>query len=172
MKKIFIFLLLTVSFAGFSQGVVIDATTYNPNQLVNQILINSPCVSGTNVQASTGTAFGSTNGIGYFTNSNPNFPFAKGVVLTTGDVTKVPSPNNTVLSDGTAAWPGDTALETALAAQGVNVVSKNATVLEFDFIPSTASFDFSFVFASEEYGQGNVISLMLLHFCLHQSQIR
>ncbi|MDI1256399.1 MAG: choice-of-anchor L domain-containing protein [Flavobacterium sp.] len=154
MKKIFIFLLLTVCFSGFSQGVVIDGSTYTPDQLVNQILINSPCVSGTNVQATTGTTFGSTNGIGYFTNSNPNFPFAKGVVLTTGNVLGVPSPNNTVLSDGSATWPGDTALETILATQGVNVVSKNATVLEFDFIPSTASFDFSFIFASEEYGQG------------------
>lgn len=152
MKKTFIFLLFLASFCGFSQGVTIDPT-YTAAQLINGVLINSPCTTGTNINSSTGTNFGSTNGLGYFENLNPNFPFAKGIVLTTGDVTKVPSPNNLVLSDGTNAWPGDADLEANLLSQsGVTINSINASWIEFDFVASTANLSFDFIFASEEYG--------------------
>jgi hypothetical protein len=33
-------------------------------------------------------------------------PFTSGVVLSTGDVNKVPAPNNTILSDGNNSWTG------------------------------------------------------------------
>lgn len=153
MKKIVICIMLFASFSGFSQAISINTTTYTPTQLINNVLINSPCVSGTNVTARTGSNFGSTNGIGYFTNTNTLFPFTSGVVLTTGDVTKVPSPNDAILSDGSMAWLGDADLEASLLSQsGITMHSVNASVLEFDFTPKTANFDFSFLFASEEYG--------------------
>jgi len=152
MKKTFIFLLLLASFTGFSQAVSIDPT-YTADQLINNVLINSPCTTGTNVQSSTGTNFGSTNGIGYFENFNPLFPFEKGVVLTTGDVTKVPSPNTTILSDGTDAWPGDADMEANLLSQsGVIIKSINASYIQFDFVAKSPNAAFDFIFASEEYG--------------------
>jgi hypothetical protein len=80
-------------------------------------LINSPCVNATNVNFKSGTQFGSTNSIGYFTNTNTNFPFASGVVLSTGDVDKVPAPNNTILSDGNNSWTGDADLENNILSQ-------------------------------------------------------
>jgi hypothetical protein len=43
-------------------------------------------------------------------------------------------------------------LEATLAAAGITMVSKNATVLEFDFTPISPNFSFDFIFASEEYG--------------------
>ena len=153
MKKHLIFLLLLVTFTATSQSVTIDATTYTVDQLINQVLINSPCVSGTNIAFKTGTLFGSTNGIGYFENSNTNFPFTNGVVLSTGDVTKIPSPNSTILSDGNPAWTGDSDLEANLLSQsGITINTVNASYIEFDFQPKTPNFDFSFLFASEEYG--------------------
>ncbi|WP_298147672.1 T9SS type B sorting domain-containing protein [Flavobacterium sp.] len=153
MKKTFILLAFLSCLMGFSQGITVDATTYTPAQLVNDVLINSPCVAAQNVVASTGTNFGSTNGIGYFENLNPNFPFSRGVILTTGNVLNSPSPNNTTLSDGSNTWPGDTTLENILLSQnGVSINSINATSLTFEFTPKTPSFDFRFVFASEEYG--------------------
>ncbi len=152
MKKTFVFLLLLASFSSFSQAVTIDPT-YTPDQLINSVLINSPCVAGTNITVSTGSNFGSTNGIGYFENFNPNFPFERGIVLTTGDVTKVPSPNTTILSDGTTAWGGDADLEAVLLSQsGITFNSINASYIAFDFVPSSASVSFDFIFASEEYG--------------------
>ena len=153
MKKHYIFILLLVTFTVASQSVSINTTTYTVDQLINQVLINSPCVSGTNITFKTGTLFGSTNGIGYFENSNANFPFANGVVLSTGDVTKTPGPNSTILSDGNLAWTGDSDLEANLLSQsGITINSVNASYIEFDFQPKTPNFDFSFLFASEEYG--------------------
>jgi gliding motility-associated-like protein len=153
MKKLSLFLFVLLTTPIFSQSISVNTTTYTTEQLINQILINSPCVSGTNVNSKTGVIFGSTNGIGYFENSNSNFPFSSGVILTTGDANKTPSPNNSILSDGNAAWTGDSDLENNLLNQsGVSINSINATYIEFDFQPKTANFDFSFLFASEEYG--------------------
>ncbi len=153
MKKIKLLLPIFFHVGIYSQIVSINTTTYSVDQLINQVLINSPCVSGNNITFKTGTLFGSTNGIGYFENSNPNFPFSNGVVLSTGDVTKIPGPNNTILSDGNSAWSGDTDLEANLLSQsGITINSLNASYIEFDFQPKTPNFDFSFLFASEEYG--------------------
>lgn len=153
MKKTVVLLILFFTIKNFSQSITVNTTTYTIPELVNKVLINSPCVSGTNVTSKTGSSFGSTNSIGYFENTNPNFPFKRGVVLTTGDVTKVPSPNNTILSDGNKSWTGDVDLENNLLSQsGISISSINATYIEFNFKPKTPDFDFSFVFASEEYG--------------------
>ena len=153
MKKIQLLFLLLFNAVCFSQSVTINTSTYTTDQLINDILINSPCVSGTNVNSKSGSFYGSTNGIGYFENSNPNFPFANGVVLTTGNVNKIISPNSTILSDGSSAWLGDTDLEKNLLSQsGITINSLNASYIEFDFQPKTPNFDFSFLFASEEYG--------------------
>lgn len=153
MKKKLILLVVFFTIKNFSQSVTINTTSYSVTELVNQVLINSPCVSGTNVNSKTGFSFGSTNSIGYFENLNPNFPFKNGVILTSGDVNKVPGPNTTILSDGNAAWTGDADLEANLLSQsGISLNSINASFIEFDFKPKTPNFDFSFLFASEEYG--------------------
>lgn len=152
MRRFLLFLMMATSLPIFSQAITIDTGTYTVPQLVTNVLVNSPCASARNVVWKTGTNFGSTNGIGYFQNTNPAFPFGNGVVLTTGDVTKSPGPNTTTLSDGSAAWTGDAALESSLLAAGVTINSVNATVLEFDFTSFTSYFNFQFLFASEEYG--------------------
>lgn len=152
MKKILIALLLLFTVKNYSQGITVD-TNYRVDQLIQNILINSPCVTINNINFQTGTTFGSTNGIGYFENTNTNFPFSSGVVLTTGDVTKTPSPNTEILNDGNTAWVGDNDLETNLLSQsGIVINSINASFIEFDFQPKTSNFNFSFLFASEEYG--------------------
>ncbi|WP_395046308.1 choice-of-anchor L domain-containing protein [Flavobacterium sp.] len=159
MKKNILLSFLLFSVIGFSQVITIDTGTYNADGLVRTVLTNnSPCLSINNVSSRTGTNFGSTNGIGYFTNTNPAFPLQNGVILTTGNVLNSPGPNNTILSDGTLGWAGDVNLQTALAAAGVTMVSKNATVLEFDFTPFSPNFNFQFLFASEEYGTYQCLS--------------
>lgn len=152
MKKLLLLILLLLSTIGFSQPITVSATSYTVPQLVNNVLINSPCVSATNITWSTGSNFGSSNGIGFFQNSNPNFPMNSGVILSTGNAMNAPGPNTSTLNDGSLAWPGDTDLEATLAASGIPMVSKNASVLEFDFTPLSPNFSFDFVFASEEYG--------------------
>lgn len=152
MKRLVTFFISLLSITAFSQSIVIDTNTHTVPQLVNNVLINSPCVSATNINWSTGTNFGSTNGIGYFTNTNPNFPMQSGVILSTGNVVDSAGPNTSVLSSGTPTWTGDSDLEATLASAGITMNSTNATVLEFDFTPISSNFDFDFLFASEEYG--------------------
>lgn len=152
MKKTLLLLAILLSTVGFSQPISVSSTNYTVPQLVNNVLINSPCVSATNITWRTGTNFSSSNGLGFFQNTNPNFPMQSGVVLSTGNILNTPGPNNSLLNDGSTAWPGDSDLEATLAASGITMVSKNATVLEFDFTPISPNFSFDFIFASEEYG--------------------
>ena len=141
-----------ISAYGFSQPITVDTSIYTIPELVNNVLINSTCVNATNITWSTGSNFGSSNGIGFFQNTNPNFPMQSGVVLSTGNALNAAGPNTTLLSDGSTAWAGDANLEETLAAAGIPMVSKNASVLEFDFTPISSNFSFDFIFASEEYG--------------------
>lgn len=152
MKNILLLSAILLSTIGFSQPITVNSTNYTVPQLVNNVLINSPCVSATNITWSTGTNFGSSNGLGFFQNTNPNFPMQSGVVLSTGNILNTPGPNTSLLNDGSPTWPGDASLEATLAAAGINMVSKNASVLEFDFTPISPNFSFDFIFASEEYG--------------------
>ncbi|WP_291131972.1 choice-of-anchor L domain-containing protein [Flavobacterium sp. UBA7682] len=128
-------------------------TTYTTLQLVEDVFLNSTCASVSNVTSSTGNNFGSTNGIAYFNQNGSGFPFSEGIVLTTGNAMSAPGPNTTGLGDGNEAWTGDADLEAiVLAATGNPMNSRNATKLEFDFVPLVTEINFNFIFASEEYG--------------------
>ena len=152
MKKLLLITAIAVTMNCFSQAISVSTNAYTVPQLVNTVLINSPCVSATNITWKTGTNFASSNGIGYFQNSNPNFPMQAGVILSTGDVTQSSGPNTTMLNSGAANWPGDSALESTLLQSGISMNSVNASILEFDFTPISPTFSFEFLFASEEYG--------------------
>jgi gliding motility-associated-like protein len=152
MKKLILIITLLFSAFGISQPISVNSTSHSVPQLVNNVLINSPCASATNITWRTGTNFGSSNGIGYFQNTNPNFPMQSGVILSTGNAVNAAGTNTSMLNDGTNAWTGDTDLEATLAAAGIPMTSANATVLEFDFTPISPNFSFDFIFASEEYG--------------------
>ncbi|RXR24687.1 choice-of-anchor L domain-containing protein, partial [Flavobacterium stagni] len=160
MKGKLLFFLLAFQL-GFSQAINVDVTTYNVPQLVREKLFNLPpgvtsnsCTGSiSNITWSTGTNFGSDNGIGYFTNSNVNFPLSAGVILSTGSAIEASGPNTSIQSNGD--WPGDTELFNYIDGLGIDpglIDYNNATLLEFDFVPLTTSMSFDFVFASEEYG--------------------
>lgn len=152
MKQLGLIFSMFICFTSTAQFVSVNTSTYTVPQLVTDVLVNKPCVQLSNINFRTGTNFGSSNGIGYFTNTNPAFPLASGVVLSTGNVLNVPGPNSSTLNDGNLAWSGDTDLQNALLAAGITMNSTNATVLEFDFVPFSPNFNFQFLFASEEYG--------------------
>ena len=117
--------------------------TYTAQQLV-QALVGSSCAQVSNI-----TINGSpdTSSYGYFTSGTSSFPFANGIVLSTGYARSAPGPNNSLLSEGSTAWLGDNDLEAALNVN--NTI--NATVLEFDFIPFTDRISFDYIFSSEQY---------------------
>ncbi|MFB9089939.1 choice-of-anchor L domain-containing protein, partial [Flavobacterium paronense] len=167
MKRIlFLFIATLTGVSAFSQAITVDNTTYTVPQLVQDVLFasgstSSSCVGtisnitwSTGSDASDGTSFGSTNGIGYFQNTNPDFPLSSGIVLSSGDALDAPGPNNTIQEAGD--WPGDSDLFNYIDGLGIDpglIDYNNATVLEFDFTPLTTMMSFDFLFASEEYGE-------------------
>jgi large repetitive protein len=164
MKKI-IFICLTLIFVkSQGQSISVDTSIYTVPQLVEQVLfgngIGGNNCAGTisNITWSTGLDFGSTsNGIGYFENTNPGFPLANGVILSTGDVENAPGPNTFTQSAGQfdAAWGTDQELFDYIDGLAIDPgldSYENATILEFDFTPLTNQMSFDFLFASEEYG--------------------
>ncbi len=153
MKKIILGLLTLTVFAGYSQAITVNTNLYTVPQLVNNVLINTPNILATNVTWRTGTNFGSSNGIGYFQNTNQTFPMESGVVLSTGNVLNTVGPNLSILSDGSSSWTGDANLQNAMSGFSGNANFVNATVLEFDFVALSTNFNLDFLFASEEYGE-------------------
>ncbi len=132
-----------------SGNVLVDQTIYTVEELVVDVLIDSPCAQITNITFSTGTNFGEANGIGYFSNPDGGFPFEEGLLMTSGDASQAAGPNVNFVSSGSAAWPGDADL-TAIAGDNTN----NATIIEFDFVPLNDELSFDFLMASEEYDMG------------------
>jgi len=129
-------------------NVQVDQDTYTVEELVIDILIDSPCAQISNITFSTGTNFGDVNGIGYFSAFDGGFPFEEGLLMTSGDASEAAGPNFDNLGAGT--WPGDDDLS-AIAGDNTN----NATIIEFDFIPLNDEISFDFIMASEEYDMGN-----------------
>ena len=138
-------------------SMIVDNTTYTVEELITDVLINSPCAQVSNITFKTGTTNGanSSNGIAYFQDSSNDLPFNSGIILSTGDAMRSSGPNTSGLSDGTSAWTGDAELFSYMQGLGIDPFLNsynNATVIEFDFVPLIDNISFNFMFASEEYG--------------------
>lgn len=147
MKKLF-FILLTLSFTVcFSQNITVNES-FTPQQLVENILVNNGCISVSNFSVSGGNFGGGELSYGYFNANGSAFPFQEGIILSTGKISSAVGPNSNFSDDGTGmGWNGDPDLNTALGLSN----SFNATVLEFDFIPSANNISFEYIFSSEQY---------------------
>src|SRR5690606_22848927 len=154
MRKIYHLLALIGTAIGYSQPITVSTTTYSVQELVDGVLVNTPCADVSNISSSTGSNFNTVNGIGYFTNTNPNFPMSAGIILSTGNALLAPGPAMSNQSEGGYSWPSDPALTTYMNTYlgQPNQLYYHATVLEFDFVPYTNEISFNFVFASDEYG--------------------
>lgn len=145
-KKYYLLFLLVCSVAS-AQYITTDET-YTPTQLIENVLINSGCASVSNVSVSGGNFSSGEKSWGYFNANGSTFPFAQGVILSTGKIMDAQGPNSFISDDGNGmSWGGDTDLDAALSISN----SLNATVLEFDFIPLGNQISFDYIFASEEY---------------------
>ncbi|MDN3676803.1 choice-of-anchor L domain-containing protein [Flavobacterium paronense] len=142
------YLLLVLMCSAASAQYISTDETYTPLQLIENVLINSGCASVSNVTVSGGNFVTGENSWGYFNANGSSFPFAEGIILSTGKITDAQGPNNFVSDDGNGmSWDGDLDLNQAL-----NITNSiNATYLEFDFIPLGNQISFDYIFASEEY---------------------
>lgn len=142
----FLYALLVLTFfpyLTFSQYIEVQ-DNFTAQQLVEDVLINSPCANVSNFSVSGWEDFPS---YGYFSAGTSDFPFQDGVLLTTGRAISAIGPNNSLLSEGTTSWLGDIDLEQAIGES--NTI--NATVLEFDFLPIANKIIFEYIFSSEQY---------------------
>jgi len=148
---LFVFILLYSSVL-FSQNILVDSNTYTPQQLIEDILIDSDCISNVVVTNIIGGDFGGTDqSYGFFDATGTTFPLQSGVVLSTGRLSNVPGPNTNLSDDDAAGWSGDLDLETVLGEDN----TFNATILEFNFETISEQISFRYLFASEEYQEDN-----------------
>src|SRR5690606_22350070 len=108
-KKLLVSLFL-LPLLSLAQSITVDIDTYTHEELITDILIgNNPCAVVENIASTTGTNFGFPSGIGYFENTNPNFPIESGIILATGDIMVSPyeaPPIGWRTTWGAGGWPG------------------------------------------------------------------
>ncbi|GAB1309178.1 choice-of-anchor L domain-containing protein [Urechidicola sp. KH5] len=153
MKKIFLLLVLFYTFGIiYAQNVTTDWTSYTPQELIEDILIDSDCIEDVVVTNVIGGTFGTGDrSYGYFESNGADFPFERGIVLSTGKLINTHGPNTSLSDDDAPDWVGDDDLEDILFESD----TYNATIIEFDFTAAATQISFKFLFASEEYQEGS-----------------
>jgi len=152
LKKNILLIVLIASISVFSQNVTTNANLYTPQQLIEDILIDSDCITNVVVTNFVGGNFNNSDkSYGYFNASGTSFPFNEGLVLSTGKLANVEGPNNTLSDDDASNWNGDNDLETVLNESNTT----NATIIEFEFTSVANQISFNYIFASEEYQENN-----------------
>ena len=127
-------------------------SAYTIEQLIQNVLISGDGCAGTvsnvivspNLQASS-----SRRSWGYFNKSTSPFPFDEGVVLATGRLNNIANSQFAATLSTTLGTGGDTDLATALSINPSRF--KDATYIQFDFVPNSNTISFEYIFASEEY---------------------
>ncbi len=139
-------LLILILFLGASWHIQAQQITVVKN-ITPQVLVSDTLTSGC-VEALNITYIGHADGIGYFNSAGTSFDtiISNGIIMASGDVNNAIGPNNT--GSVSTGWgiPGDSDLNN-LIPQSTN----DASVLTFDFIPSSDTLTFNYVFGSDEY---------------------
>ena len=125
----------------FTNAQVVINQSFSPTQLVNKFLRPGIQVSNINYN-------GTADAIGYFIGTSSNLGLDSGIVLSTGYVTDIPGPNLWDDISGELFTNGDFDLD-----QLSGFTTYDATILEFDFVPSSNTVEFKFVFGSDEYDE-------------------
>lgn len=132
---------------GAAQYISVDEG-YSAQNLVENVLINSPCANVFNITSSGGAFSSGEKSYGFFDAVGTGFPFENGIILSTGKINNAPGPNTSLSDDGgNMGWTGDVDLNQALGLSN----TFNATILEFDFIPQGDHISFDYIFSSEQY---------------------
>jgi hypothetical protein len=113
-----------------------------PTDLVNMLLGGGVTVS--NVQYS-----GVNHAAGTFSGGTGIIGFESGIILSTGKISDVVGPNAYDATTTDNGMSGDADLDTLIPGY----TTFDATVLEFDFVPTTSVVTFEYVFGSEEYNE-------------------
>lgn len=148
MKYILKTLVFCLLFYGRQVSAQIVPDTISPANAVKKL-------TGKGVNITNISFTGHPSQIGSFTfpnNTSISFPFDKGIMLSTGDIanTDKPKTGNSRPVETTFGRAGDADLN-RLSNQLTNFNTRDAAVLEFDFITLKDSIEFEFCFGSNEY---------------------
>ena len=144
----FVLFMCFISLKIKAQNITIDDTK-TPQQLIENILINSSCAAASNSTGNGDTFRPGRQSFAYFNRNGSNFPFEEGIVLVSSTSQSAIGPFISDPNEGqndSDMWRGDSDLDEILG-----ITSLNTTVLEFDFIAYTTSLSFNYIFASNEY---------------------
>jgi len=123
-------------------GIDVDETQNDPPTLVETVFLDeNGCLEAFNASHT-----GSSNSISYF-NDGEIIGFSEGIVIASGPTTIFEGSNNSSGAGSDVGTTGDSDLN-ALASPNTTY---NAFILEFDFIPSSDTVSFRYVFGSEQY---------------------
>lgn len=146
LKSIVFVVSLIITSSLYAQTVTVDDTSFNEEELANQ-LVNNSCVDLTNVKIS------SNKSVATFNNNGGSFPISEGIVLRTGNAKNTEgSFTNTNLSSENST-NGDTNLQTYSNNEGGTEEITDVSFLEFNFTPVGKTFSFNYIFASNEYSE-------------------
>ncbi|TRX02802.1 choice-of-anchor L domain-containing protein [Flavobacterium gawalongense] len=142
---LFYIFICCASFSATAQSISVN-DSYTAQQLVENVLVNSSCVTISNPIATGDTFTAGKNSYAYFNNQAGSFPFTEGVLLSTWSSQNSIGPFVRNQGGGGTSWLGDADLDKELGFKTIN-----ATFLEFDFTPLTNFISFDYIFASNEY---------------------
>ncbi|WP_053004214.1 T9SS type B sorting domain-containing protein [Flavobacterium sp. ABG] len=151
MKKILFILLLMLTPSITKAQLLIDNTTFTPQQLAENVLLGQGInISNIKFNGSVINSNTISDQIAKFDSGiTTSIGLNKGIVLSTGNAVIAKGPNDRDLATLPTSNPfegdGDLSVLTN------NQIIKNVAVLEFDFVPVGNRLSFNFVFASEEY---------------------
>ncbi|NUY81627.1 DUF11 domain-containing protein, partial [Flavobacterium sp. MAH-1] len=149
--------------------VTVNTSTYNLQELVEDVLIHSDCANVSNFtsQGYVGNTLPTNQNscVGYFHHNNSDFPIKDGVIIGTAQVVGFQG-QYTAGNNLPGSGAGDPQLQQVSNANGGTAGINDAAFVQFDFTPLTDSFSFKFLFASEEYGPfqctfGDVFAFLL-----------
>jgi len=128
-----------------TSNLIVDNTSFTPSQLVQNYLI-SGCLVAQNIKYT-----GNSKQIGYFIGGTNTVGYYSGLVLSTGNAIQAEGPNSSPKTSTDYSGAGDATIASMIGV--TTSKTHDASILEFDFIPSSNNVSFSYTFASEEYNE-------------------
>jgi len=146
-KRLFTVLTFFISFYTVSsQTITVNDSGFSSQELVNLLLANS-CATTSNISIS------SNQSVAYFNGNGSTFPISEGIIIRSGIAANTAGLYTGTNLDSQVTTNGDTDLQVISDQSGQSATITDAAFLQFDFVSSSTSFSFDFLFASNEYGQ-------------------
>ncbi|WP_291091923.1 DUF7619 domain-containing protein [Flavobacterium sp. UBA2787] len=129
--------------------VSVNTTTFTPEQILNNIILNSSCGIIDNVVTQ------GPCGVGYFNANDSDFPFEQGMIIRSGQASLSQGPYSNITGTLTSncSLIGDAQLTSIMQANGQSGSINDVSFVKFDIVPTSNILSFNFIFASNEYGE-------------------